>query len=261
MVVFKKSISQQKIPWTLSSGQSPLPEWPPPVEHRPITASSLRPHSVNITQNFWHRIIKPNEYLEWPQIPRWRARCTDRCSPPAGPGDGPDNTRPVSEGRYRLSPSWPPHLAGVSIARVVSARLTEALDEVAALGVDLGAFEQLAPGAAPHLAWPVVELGHAAALNHREGPSWVDINVNPFVATYSIIPGQSLLKPPPQAPTAIWSPSHLRARRLLVHMIVRDHFPPVGHVAEVPHPPLAVLPGDLYAGGHEADYYGPRSKH
>ena len=116
------------------------------------------------------------------------------------------------------------HLAGVAIARVAAARLTEALDEVAALGVDLGALEQLAPGAAPHLAQSVVELGHAATLDHREGAAGA-------VAVEAAAAGPD-----------------------------SDLVPvtPVGHVAEVPHAPLAVVPRDLNAGGHETNYPGPR---
>ena len=73
------------------------------------------------------------------------------------------------------SAQYPPaHLTGVSIARIVWARLAEALYQVAAPGVDLGALQQLAPGAAPHLTQPVIEVGHAAALDHREGASWID---------------------------------------------------------------------------------------
>ena len=118
------------------------------------------------------------------------------------------------------------HLAGVAIAREAAARLTEALDEVAALGVDLGALEQLAPGAAPHLAQPVVELGHAATLDHREGAAGA-------VAVEAAAAGPD-----------------------------SDLVPvtPVGHVAEVPHAPLAVVPRDLYAGRHETNYSSPWSK-
>ena len=62
------------------------------------------------------------------------------------------------------------HLAGVTVAGLASAGLTEPLQQVAVAGVDVRAGQELAPGAAPDLAGPVVELRHPAALQQGEGP-------------------------------------------------------------------------------------------
>ena len=63
------------------------------------------------------------------------------------------------------------HLTGVTIAVVVSPGLAEPLQQVAVTGVDVRTGQQLAPGAAPHLAGPVVELRDPAALHQGERPA------------------------------------------------------------------------------------------
>ena len=105
------------------------------------------------------------------------------------------------------------HLAGVPVAGGGGAGLAEPLHQVPGPGVDGGALQQLAPRAAVALARAVVELGHAAALHQGELSTLIYICTALCYneRTMSALPGQSLLKPPPQAPTAIWSPSHLLA--------------------------------------------------
>ena len=60
------------------------------------------------------------------------------------------------------------HLAGVAVAGVAAAALTEALHEVASLSVDLGTLEQLAPSSSVNLAWTVIKFRDSAALYQGE---------------------------------------------------------------------------------------------
>ena len=153
----RKSISQQKIPWTFPSGQSPLPVCPPPVEHLPITASSLRPHSATRGQ----------------PLPTVSLYCSLAYRGPEAAAEEPGALARAAHQLALVVALAALHLAGVPVAGGGGAGLAEALHQVPGPGVDGGALQQLAPRPAVALARAVVELGHAAALHQGELSSWI----------------------------------------------------------------------------------------